>query len=130
MAECRLFIRLLSHGIVSTTLVDTPWSLNVASPAKSPSSFPETMHTLSIFCLVKPFRQVWHSSSRPKSLFLIFPPVVSALFGQRLLVCAANGQFKILSVPHTAPRPHSPIRAIYHLSRVSARSPPNTSSSL
>ena len=68
MDEFRLFFGLLYLGIVSTTLVP-PWSLHVASPAKSPSSSPETMHKLSMFCFVNPFRQVFHSSSRPKSHF-------------------------------------------------------------
>ena len=60
MVECRLFFRLLSHGIVSDALVDTSMVVNVASPAKSPSSSPETMHISAIIFLVNPFRQIWH----------------------------------------------------------------------
>ena len=42
-----------------------------------------------------------------KILFLIFPALVRALFGQRSPAPAANGEIFLffLSVPHTAPRP-------------------------
>ena len=57
-----------------------------------------------------PFRQVWHSSSRPKSFFS--PAVVRALFGQ------SSPDSSYIYTCH---------RSLYL--RVSARPPPNTSSS-
>ena len=86
-----------------------PWSLNVASPAKSPSSSPEKIiHFPSSVWL--PFQ-----SRRPLKLKtkIIFPALVRALLGHRSQARANNGNFK--RAAH-APRQHSPIRATCHLS--------------
>ena len=54
---------------------------------------------------VYPFPSSLPLKLQTKILFFIFPALVRALFGQRSLARAANGQFSILSAPHTAPRP-------------------------
>ena len=72
MAESRLFFLLLSHGIISTALVDTSMVVKrrFSSEVTVKFSFPEKIHRFSIFGLVNPFSQVGHSNSRPKSYFL------------------------------------------------------------
>ena len=49
MVECWLFSCCFPTESSPPIWLTPPWSLNVASPAKSPSSSPEKIHTFSIF---------------------------------------------------------------------------------
>ena len=89
--ECLLFFRLLSHGIVSTDLVDTSMVVKRRFSSEVAIKFA--------------------TQAPDQILFFIFPALVRALLGHRSPARAANGIFLILSVPHTAPWPHSPIQA-------------------
>ena len=92
MAKCRLTE---SSPLLCLT---PPWSLNVASPAKSPSSSPETMHTFSIFCLVN--LSSLALKLQTKILFLIFPALLYSAKGR--------GRAPLMdSLKIPAPRPDS-----------------------